>query len=208
VAEEKFRMAIHIHNDAAILTHWGILLIERARLVKLREGDNDHTRLKREKILAEAVETFKEAVKVKRNHHYALFNWSEALREWAASLPPSPSSTAQRDTLLAQADAKMREAGVFQKKWFFGTLPTNGAAGLLAHHPAHSFFIRNSNSRPGHFVFSHLTKDRKIKHTLILYTPTGKYTLARHTTQAYDTLEDFVVAKSNNGYIPIVQKWY
>jgi hypothetical protein len=79
----------------------------------------------------------------------------------------------------------MREAGVFQKKWFFGTLPTNGAAGLLARQPAHAFFVRNSNTRPGHFVFSHLTRDRKIKHTLILYNAQGKYTLARQAAQAY-----------------------
>lgn len=157
-------------------------------------------------LLAEAVEKFKSAVKIKRNHHYALFNWSEALREWAATI--SPELVVEREALLAQADAKMREAGVFQKKWFFGTLPTNGAAGLLAHHPAHAFFIRNSNSRPGNFVFSHLTRDRKIKHTLILYTPNGNYTLARNTARTYGTLEDFVIAKSNEGYIPIVKKWW
>jgi len=94
-------------------------------------GTPEETRPLREKILAEAVEKFKAAVKIKRNHHYALFNWSEALREWAATI--SPELVVEREALLAQADAKMREAGVFQKKWFFGTLPTNGAAGLLAH---------------------------------------------------------------------------
>lgn len=66
----------------------------------------------------------------------------------------------ESEALLNQATTKMREAGVFQKKWFFGTLPTNGAAGLLARQPAHAFFVRNSNTRPGHFVFSHLTRDR------------------------------------------------
>lgn len=34
-------------------------------------------------MLERAVEKFKEAVTIKRNHHYALFNWAEALREWS-----------------------------------------------------------------------------------------------------------------------------
>ncbi len=37
----------------------------------------------KQKLFAAAVDKFHEAVSMKRNHHYALFNWAEALREWS-----------------------------------------------------------------------------------------------------------------------------
>eukprot|EP01113_Clastostelium_recurvatum_P045048 TRINITY_DN7684_c0_g1_i8.p1 TRINITY_DN7684_c0_g1~~TRINITY_DN7684_c0_g1_i8.p1 ORF type:complete len:1138 (-),score=347.00 TRINITY_DN7684_c0_g1_i8:32-3445(-) len=276
IASEKFREALRAKpDDPQILTHWGILLLQRARLHTSMiagldkaageetfesntghhallnsaegsegesdeeaqdgqtqgrlvnsggaEGSRDDFVAKREKFFQDAVEKFENAVRIKRNHHYALYNWGDALRVWAST---HEAGSPEHVRLQRMARSKLKEAGVFNKRWFFGTLPTNGAQGLLSHQPALSFFIRNSNGRPGHFVFSYLTRERKIKHSLINNTPNGQYTLhppqpngegeakakahdkGHDKLRVYPTLEDLVMGKIDEGWSPILKDWW
>jgi len=164
-ASDKFKQAIQSKpDDYEILTHWGILFFMRAKLLsQTKDYIQEHGYAEIEKLYETAIEKFQQAVKIKRNHHYAIFNWAEALKNWSAIKP-----TVEANSLEKLSKLKLQEAGVFEKKWFFGTLETNGAASLLSGKEAGSFIIRNSNSRPGSFVFSYLSDPhRKIQHSII-----------------------------------------
>eukprot|EP01132_Coremiostelium_polycephalum_P010968 gene10968-13435_t len=172
-ASEKFKQAIQSKpDDFEILTHWGILLSMRAKsmakelptALSSSKSSGIKLRTEVEKLYESACEKFQQAVRIKRNYHYAIYNWADALKNWAAI----KSSAVESASLVKLAKLKLREAGVFEKKWFFGTLETNGAASLLSGKEAGSFIIRNSNSRPGSFVFSYLSDPhRKIQHSII-----------------------------------------
>ncbi|KAF2076800.1 hypothetical protein CYY_001877 [Polysphondylium violaceum] len=164
-ASDKFKQAIQSKpDDYEILTHWGILFFMRAKLLsQTKDYIQEHGSAEIEKLYETAIEKFQQAVKIKRNHHYAIFNWAEALKNWSAIKPAVEANSLEKLSKL-----KLQEAGVFEKKWFFGTLETNGAASLLSGKEAGSFIIRNSNSRPGSFVFSYLSDPhRKIQHSII-----------------------------------------
>ncbi|EGC30073.1 hypothetical protein DICPUDRAFT_158242 [Dictyostelium purpureum] len=171
LASEKFKLAIQSKpDDYEILTHWGILLSMRAKfLSETKDYIKVHGKAEIEKLYQIAIDKFHLAVKIKRNHHYALYNWADALRNWASIKSGSDSTELEK-----KAKMKLKEAGVFEKKWFFGTLETGGAASLLSGKEAGSFIIRNSNSRPGSFVFSYLSDPhRKILHSIIKSSSNG-----------------------------------
>eukprot|EP00727_Mastigamoeba_balamuthi_P010015 m51a1_g5636 hypothetical protein (858) ;mRNA; r:832057-834976 len=239
VAAEKFQQALQKQpDDCTILTHWGILLVERAKLLEGVPGAS----AQRDDYFRGAVEKFADAVRARRGHHYALTHWGEALKLWAATKQGE-----QAKSLLAQAEQKLREANLLGKRWFFGTLPTSGARGLLTTPRSSSssgrtrglFFIRTSYARPGHFIFSVIVRDpkdgkEKLRDIMIEETREGKYYLAtsrsaspsgsstssgtsptqpelqqqqQHAAVCYDTLEDLVVAKTREGFRPILHDW-
>ena len=233
VAEEKFDEALRSQPDAyAILTHWGILLRERARLHRA-------DRAARDALLNRAMDKFAQAVRIRRNYHYAISRWGELLEWWAQCKRTVDHDPERARQLSLLADTKLKQARVFGKRWFFGTLPTNGIPGVIdtsfrrattpaaadsSPAPAHSprrartpgqprgfFFIRSSNNRPGHFVFTLIKRDPSTKrfsarHIIINETPDGRYYTSRDRPP-FDSLEDFVVAKIQDGYEPILRDW-
>ncbi|KAH3755977.1 Histidine kinase A [Pelomyxa schiedti] len=81
-AAEKFQQALQTTpDDYRILTHFGILLVERA---KYQVDD------KKEELFKAAIEKFKSATKIKRNDYYTLFHWADTLKQWAAHLTSAP----------------------------------------------------------------------------------------------------------------------
>eukprot|EP01133_Synstelium_polycarpum_P007370 gene7370-8589_t len=200
-AADKFRMAIQSKpDDHEILAHWGMLLGLRAKsLVNTREHISDPTRRHEADRLYEAsVEKFQQAVRIKRNYHYALYHWSEVLRYWAAIKPP-----VEATNLKKLSRAKSKEAGVFDKKWFFGTLETNGAASLLSGKEAGSFIIRNSNSRPGSFVFSYLSDPlRKIQHSIIKSSSQGYHVENLPSRNHHSKRDDSALKFNESNAIP------
>jgi hypothetical protein len=80
VAAEKFGQALQAQTGGyRILAHWGILLVERARLAHTA-GDT----VARDTLLEAATEKFAEAMRARRNYTYALSHWGEALQWWAS----------------------------------------------------------------------------------------------------------------------------
>jgi len=212
VAEEKFSRALQSQPDGFhILTHWGMLLVERAKLAAAA-GDA----AQRDRLLESAIEKFAAAVHIRRNNHYALSHWAEALQWWSGARE-SGGDSAGAASLRALAEQKFRESNLFGKRWFFGALPTNGLQGLLAlrgHCPESVrglFFVRSSYSRPGHFVFSVLLREPSgkdvVRNILIRETADGRYSLATESSRVYDSLEDLVAAKTHEGYQPILRDW-
>ena len=229
VAEEKFDEALRVQPDAyAILTHWGILLRERARL-------HCTERATRDALLNRAMDKFAQAVRIRRNYHYAISRWGELLEWWAQCKRTIDRDPERARQLSLLADTKLKQARVFGKRWFFGTLPTNGIPGVIdtsfrrtsstssttgetgTRHPRTQsqprgfFFIRSSNNRPGHFVFTLIKRDPSTKrfsarHILINETPDGRYYTSRDRPP-FDSLEDFVVSKIQDGYEPILRDW-
>ena len=238
VAEEKFDEALRSQPDAyAILTHWGILLRERAML-------HSNDRAVRDALLSRAVDKLAQAVRIRPNYHYALWRWAELLEGWARLKTTVDHDSARARQLLQIADNKYKQARVFGKRWFFGTLPTNGVPGVIdttirhgrartpdpdagealqqqhkcsssssssGGKPRGYFFVRSSNNRPGHFVL-----------TLIKRDPASKRFVARHVLinetrdgryfvnrgrPPFDSLEELVLDTIREGYEPILRDW-
>eukprot|EP01105_Mastigella_eilhardi_P009703 TRINITY_DN2284_c0_g3_i5.p1 TRINITY_DN2284_c0_g3~~TRINITY_DN2284_c0_g3_i5.p1 ORF type:complete len:849 (-),score=229.70 TRINITY_DN2284_c0_g3_i5:89-2314(-) len=201
-AAEKFHQALQANPcDVTVLTHYGILLFERTKL-QTSVAERDH-------LFELAMDKFAQAVRIRRNDVYALYNWGHALQEWAQL-----KTGEEAERLMRKGNEKLKHANLFGKRWFFGELETNGAKSILCNKRRGTFFVRCSNSRPGHFVLSYIPKEkhkgrgRIARSVLIKETHDGTYYFEGDKPRVhYDSLEDVVLAKIAEGYEPVLKDW-